>query len=71
MPLAPVKRNMPREERDSWDENVSSTPYHPSGWKGILPGPGLGLGLGLGGKDVRNINLGGNGGFMLGRVLVF
>ncbi|KAF9466918.1 hypothetical protein BDZ94DRAFT_1250088 [Collybia nuda] len=71
VPLAPVKRNMPKEERDSWDENVSSTPYHPTGWKGILPGPGLGLGLGLGGKDVRNINLGGSGGFMLGRVLVF
>ena len=37
----------------------------------MLPGPGFGLGLGLGGKDVRNLNLGGNGGFMLGRVLVF
>jgi hypothetical protein len=37
----------------------------------VLPGPGLGLGLGLGGKDVRNLSLGGNGGLMLGRVLVF
>ncbi|KAG6817287.1 hypothetical protein H0H87_010629 [Tephrocybe sp. NHM501043] len=70
VPLPPVHRSLPREERDSWDENVSSTPYHPRGWKNILPGPGLGLGLGLGGKDVRNLNLGGNGGFMLGRVFV-
>jgi hypothetical protein len=67
-----VKRNLHKgEERDSWDENVASSPYHPCGWKDVLPGPGFGLGLGLGGKDVRNLNLGGNGGFMLGRVLVF
>ncbi|KAF8060820.1 hypothetical protein FPV67DRAFT_308509 [Lyophyllum atratum] len=71
VPLPPVRRNMPKEERDSWDENVASSPYHPRGWKNLLPGPGLGLGLGLGGKDVMNLNLGGNGGFMLGRVLVF
>ncbi|KAG6910617.1 hypothetical protein DXG01_009126 [Tephrocybe rancida] len=68
VPLPPVHRNLPKEERDSWDENVSSTPYHPRGWKNVLPGPGLGLGLG--GKDVTNLNLGGNGGYMLGRVLV-
>jgi len=67
-----VKRNLHKgEERDSWDENVATSPYHPCGWKDVLPGPGFGLGLGLGGKDVRNLNLGGNGGFMLGRVLVF
>ncbi|KAF8972534.1 hypothetical protein BDZ97DRAFT_839250 [Flammula alnicola] len=71
VPLPPVRRNPPREERDSWDENVGHTPYHPCGWNGVLPGPGLGHGLGLGGKDVRNLNLGGRGGFMLGRVLVF
>ncbi|RDB21231.1 Zinc finger protein PLAGL2 [Hypsizygus marmoreus] len=71
VPLPPVRRNLPKEERDSWDENVASSPYHPRGWKNVLPGPGLGLGLGFGGKDVRNLNLGGNGGFMLGRVLVF
>ncbi|KAG6854197.1 hypothetical protein C0991_009510 [Blastosporella zonata] len=70
VPLPPVQRSLPREERDSWDENVSTTPYHPRDWKNILPGPGLGLGLGLGGKDVRNLNLGGDGGYMLGRVLV-
>ncbi|KAG6889032.1 hypothetical protein C0992_006600 [Termitomyces sp. T32_za158] len=68
VPLPPVRRNWPKEERDSWDENVSSTPYHPRGWKDVLPGPGLGLGLG--GKDVRNLNIGSNGGYMLGRVLV-
>ncbi|KAG6885505.1 hypothetical protein C0993_000755 [Termitomyces sp. T159_Od127] len=67
VPLPPVRRNLPKEERDSWDENVSSTPYHPRGWKNVLPGPGLGLGLG---KDVRNLNIGSNGGYMLGRVLV-
>lgn len=70
VPMPPVRRNLPREERDSWDENVSITPYHPNGWKGVLPGPGLGQGFGLGGKDVRNIDFGGVGGFMLGRVLV-
>ncbi|KAG5644138.1 hypothetical protein DXG03_009085 [Asterophora parasitica] len=67
VPLPPVRRNLPKEERNSWDENVASSPYHPRGWKNVLPGPGLGLGLGLSGKDVRNLNLGGNGGFMLGR----
>ncbi|KAG6828414.1 hypothetical protein H0H92_008078 [Tricholoma furcatifolium] len=68
VPLPPVRRNLPKEERDSWDENVSETPYHPRGWKNVLPGPGLGLGFG--GKDVRNLSFGGSG-FMLGRVLVF
>ncbi|KAF8627282.1 hypothetical protein AX17_006327 [Amanita inopinata Kibby_2008] len=71
VPLPPVRRCLPQEERDSWDENVTSTPYHPRGWKDVLPGPGLGLSLGLGGKDVRNLNLNGNGSYMLGRVLVF
>ena len=71
VPLPPVRRNLPREERNSWDENVNNTPYHPGGWSGTLPGPGLGQGIGLGGKDVRNVNFGGRGGFMLGRVLVF
>ena len=71
VPLPPVRRNLPREERNSWDENVNHTPYHPGGWSGTLPGPGLGQGVGLGGKDVRNVNFGGRGGFMLGRVLVF
>lgn len=71
VPLPPVRRNLPVEERDSWDENVALSPYHPRGWKNVLPGPALGLGLGFGGKDVRNLNLGGSGGFMLGRVLVF
>lgn len=70
VPLPPVRRDPPREERDSWDENVSHLPYHPCGWSGVLPGPGLGQGLGLGGKDVRNVNFGGRGGFMLGRVVV-
>ena len=73
VPLPPVRRNLPREERNSWDENVNHTPYHPGGWNGTLPGPGLGQGIGsgFGGKDVRNVNFGGKGGFMLGRVLVF
>jgi len=71
VPLPPVRRNLPREERNSWDENVNHAPYHPCGWSGTLPGPGLGQGTGLGGKDVRNMNFGGRSGFMLGRVLVF
>lgn len=71
VPLPPVRRNAPREERNSWDENVNHSPYHPCGWSGTLPGPGLGQGIGLGGKDVRNMNFGGRGGSMLGRVLVF
>ena len=71
VPLPPVRKSLPKEERDSWDENVASRPYHPVEWRGVLPGPGLGHGLGLGGKDVRNINFGASGGIMLGRVLVF
>ncbi|OCH94161.1 hypothetical protein OBBRIDRAFT_723254, partial [Obba rivulosa] len=45
------------EERDSFDENATVTPYHPQGWKGRLPGPGLM------GKDVGNTSG--------GRLLVF
>lgn len=71
VPLPPVRRNLPREERDSWDDNVSTRPYHPHEWRGVLPGPGLGHGFGLGAKDIQNINFGGSGGIMLGRVLVF
>jgi hypothetical protein len=50
VPLPPVtpfkdpKTNEWLEERNSWDENVDATPYHPSSWKGCLPGPGLGFG---------------------------
>lgn len=73
IPLPPVRRCLPREERDSWDENVNATPYHPRGWKNVLPGPGHGMGVfpAFGGRDVRNLNIGGNGSYMLGRVLVF
>ncbi|TFK47981.1 hypothetical protein OE88DRAFT_585477 [Heliocybe sulcata] len=46
------------EERNSFDENTSSAPYHPNGWKGKLPGPGLVA------KDVSNTSA-------LGKVLVF
>ncbi|RPD58484.1 hypothetical protein L226DRAFT_718 [Lentinus tigrinus ALCF2SS1-7] len=46
VPLPPVRPfadsyNHLIEERDSFDENASATPYHPRGWKGRLPGPGL------------------------------
>ncbi|KAM6497752.1 hypothetical protein JOM56_005700 [Amanita muscaria] len=71
VPLPPVRRCLPREERDSWDENMNATPYHPRGWKNVLPGPGLGICSGFGGKDVRNLNIGGNSSYMLGRVSVF
>ncbi|PPQ85650.1 hypothetical protein CVT26_011538 [Gymnopilus dilepis] len=43
MPLPPVRRNLPEEERDSWHENIGLTPYHPRQWNGFLPGPGFGL----------------------------
>ncbi|KAF4623098.1 hypothetical protein D9613_001423 [Agrocybe pediades] len=73
VPLPPVRRNMPKEERDSWDENVGVAPYHPCGWTGVLPGPGLsaGFGGGLGGRDVGNFREGGKGGWVLGRIPVF
>lgn len=72
VPLAPVRRNPPKEERDSWDENVSPTPYHPSDWKGVLPGPGLPSHQGLRGKDMSKMhfaNGGGMGTFMVSRLL--
>lgn len=69
VPLPPVVPSK-TEERNSWDENVDASPYHPRGWKHKLPGPGLGMGLGLA-RDLRNIDLAGNGGIMLGRVSVF
>ncbi|KAF9527103.1 hypothetical protein CPB83DRAFT_856755 [Crepidotus variabilis] len=71
VPLPPVRRNPPREERDSWEENTALSPYHPDAWHGVLPGPGFASGFGLGGRDLTNLNLGGRGGFMLGRVMVF
>ncbi|KAI1783632.1 hypothetical protein LXA43DRAFT_903124 [Ganoderma leucocontextum] len=56
VPLPPV-RPSPVEERNSFDETVSLTPYHPQGWKGHLPGPGL---LPNNPEDVRG-----------GRILIF
>ena len=44
IPLPPVRPMLGTEiseERDSFDENTSSTPYHPNGWQGRLPGPGI------------------------------
>ncbi|OCH93174.1 hypothetical protein OBBRIDRAFT_832828 [Obba rivulosa] len=29
------------EERDSYTQNATATPYHPKGWTGRLPGPGV------------------------------
>ncbi|TBU48714.1 hypothetical protein BD309DRAFT_1015405 [Dichomitus squalens] len=40
-PVRPFNDTYNQEERDSFDENASLTPYHPQGWKGRLPGPGL------------------------------
>ncbi|EED82888.1 predicted protein [Postia placenta Mad-698-R] len=62
VPLSPVRpfsdpNGRVWEERDSYDENVAPAPYHPSGWKGVLPGPGLM------GKDVANTSG--------GRLLIF
>lgn len=77
VPLPPVsaykdpRTNEWVEERDSWDENVGATPYHPSAWKGRLPGPGLGFG----GKDVGNLGTSGGGGsegggYVMGRLIL-
>ena len=46
IPLPPVQpfsdtQNHMWEERDSFDDAVSPTPYHPCGWNGRLPGPAL------------------------------
>ena len=54
------------EERNSWDESVGSSPYHPCGWKGTLPGPGVGLG----GKDVMNLGLVNGGTYVMGRLVM-
>ncbi|KAH7925671.1 hypothetical protein BV22DRAFT_1010705 [Leucogyrophana mollusca] len=54
------------EERDSWNENVGLTPYHPCGWGGALPGPGLGFGS----KDVGKLGLMNGGAFVMGRLMV-
>ncbi|KAF6758878.1 hypothetical protein DFP72DRAFT_807277 [Ephemerocybe angulata] len=71
VPLAPVRRNLPKEERDSWDENVAPTPYHPTkGWKGVLAGPGLPSHQGMRGKDIGKMHYGGGSGtFMVSRLL--
>ena len=71
VPLPPVtafkdaKTNEWVEERDSWDENVDATPYHPRSWKGRLPGPGLGFGR----KNIGNIGAL-TGGFVMGMLVL-
>lgn len=45
-PLPPVQpyqdpQTGVHEERDSFDDNAPTRPYHPIDWKGKLPGPGL------------------------------
>lgn len=55
------------EERNSWDENVGLTPYHPCGWKGTLPGPAL---VGFGGKDLGNVGLVNGGTYVMGRLVM-
>ncbi|KAJ3825799.1 hypothetical protein EV361DRAFT_950702 [Lentinula raphanica] len=69
VPLPPVVPSA-YEERNSLDENVGVTPYHPREWarKPQLPGPGMSNYI-FGGKDVGNF--GGGGREMFGRVLVF
>ncbi|KAG1830036.1 hypothetical protein EV424DRAFT_1316046 [Suillus variegatus] len=54
------------EERNSWDETVGLTPYHPCGWKGTLPGPAVGFG----GKDVGNVGLVNGGTYVMGRLVM-
>ncbi|KAK7019733.1 hypothetical protein VNI00_017973 [Paramarasmius palmivorus] len=71
IPLPPVRPSQ-WEERNSYDENVGSAPYHPREWQynPKLPGPGLFSGSGLGNRDVRNLGFGGGHEGMLG-LLVF
>ena len=57
VPLPPVQPYGDIEERDSLDETVAISPYHPQGWKGKLPGPGVME------KDITNTSG--------GRILVF
>lgn len=64
-PLRDPNSHVVIEERNSWDENTSSTPYHPSGWKGFLPGPGLGR------RDIGNLTSSPpNGGYVMGRLVL-
>lgn len=69
LPLKPVRRDLPREERDSWDENAQ-TPYHPGNWNGILAGPGLPEHqVGMRSKDLGKSHYGGGAGaFRVSRV---
>jgi hypothetical protein len=69
-PVAAVKDEVSDEwieERNSWDENVGLTPYHPCGWRGTLPGPAL---VGFGGKDVGNVGLVNGGTYVMGRLVM-
>ncbi|TFK23711.1 hypothetical protein FA15DRAFT_446538 [Coprinopsis marcescibilis] len=74
VPMPPVRRCLPKEERDSWDENTSPRPYHPESWDGVLPGPGLPQNQGLKPREASKLNFGSGGSasaFMVGRILVF
>ncbi|KII86309.1 hypothetical protein PLICRDRAFT_177868 [Plicaturopsis crispa FD-325 SS-3] len=79
IPLGPVSPSSSTtsisfdEERNSWDEDVSPTPYHPASWKGRLPGPGFGhgFGVGFGGRDFGGFEGRGSGGFVMGRLVLF
>ncbi|KAK1224964.1 hypothetical protein PQX77_012113 [Marasmius sp. AFHP31] len=72
VPLPPVSPSE-WEERNSYDENVGTSPYHPREWqyKPWLPGPGLVSGLGFGGRGMRGFGMGGGRGQTFGSLLVF
>ncbi|KAJ8088810.1 hypothetical protein PM082_014056 [Marasmius tenuissimus] len=72
IPLPPVSPSE-WEERNSYDENVGTSPYHPREWqyKPWLPGPGLVSGLGFGGRGIRGFGMGGGRGQTFGSLLVF
>ena len=65
VPLPPISPSQ-YEERDSWDENVGLTPYHPKDWhyKPRLPGPAKPA-LGFREKNIRKFDFAGQGGFMV------
>ncbi|KAL0563667.1 hypothetical protein V5O48_018399 [Marasmius crinis-equi] len=71
IPLPPVSPS-DWEERNSYDENFGTAPYHPREWqyKPWLPGPGLASAFGFGGRGISMKGLGGGPGQMLG-LLVF
>ncbi|KIK21020.1 hypothetical protein PISMIDRAFT_29985 [Pisolithus microcarpus 441] len=68
-PVSPTRDTLNNEwieERNSWDDDTTPSPYHPYGWKGILPGPGLASGA----KDGSDDGLVNGGTYVMGRLVM-